>query len=125
MPRSGRDRRRLHQQARYARAGGGPLLATADALYAEPGDRPLHDVLTCIRLGTTIRAAGRQLVANAERHLKTGARWRGCSPTCHRRWRRALRLLDRIDFALTDLAYEYPHEPVPSGWDAQGWLEHL
>ena len=35
------------------------------------------------------------------------------------------RLLDRISFTLDQLKYEYPHEPVPEGWDPQGWLEHL
>jgi error-prone DNA polymerase len=125
MPRSGRDRRQLHQQARCAQVAGVPLLATTDALYAEPGDRPLHDVLTCIRLGTTIRAAGRRLAANAERHLKTGTEMARLFADMPQAVAESLRLLDRIEFALTDLAYEYPHEPVPNGWDAQGWLEHI
>ena len=37
----------------------------------------------------------------------------------------SLRFLDRIHFTLDELRYEYPHEPVPDGWTAQGWLEHL
>jgi error-prone DNA polymerase len=31
----------------------------------------------------------------------------------------------RISFTLDDLSYEYPHEPVPTGWKPQDWLEHL
>jgi error-prone DNA polymerase len=34
-------------------------------------------------------------------------------------------VLNRITFTLDELHYEYPHEPVPDGWDAQRWLEHL
>src|SRR5690606_30268783 len=34
-------------------------------------------------------------------------------------------ILDRIAFSLTDLAYAYPHEPVPDGWTPQSWLEHM
>src|SRR3546814_5500906 len=40
-----------------------------DALYASPAQRPLQDVLGCIREGTTIARAGRLLEANAERHV--------------------------------------------------------
>ena len=36
-----------------------------------------------------------------------------------------MHFLDRIDFSLDQLRYEYPHEPVPEGWAPQGWLEHL
>ena len=70
MPRAGRDRRRLAGRIAVARSVGVPLLATNDALYATHEQRPLHDVLTCIREGTTLAAAGRKLAANAERHLK-------------------------------------------------------
>ena len=33
-------------------------------------------------------------------------------------------ILARITFTLDDLKYEYPHEPVPEGWEPQAWLEH-
>ena len=31
----------------------------------------------------------------------------------------SLRFLDRIDFTLDELRYEYPHEPVPGRLDAR------
>ncbi|ALJ15823.1 DNA polymerase III subunit alpha [Sphingopyxis macrogoltabida] len=37
----------------------------------------------------------------------------------------SLKILDRISFSLRDLEYEYPHEPVPEGWEPQSWLEHM
>ena len=33
------------------------------------------------------------------------------------------RILEMSDFSLDELRYEYPDEPVPPGWSAQGWLE--
>ena len=66
----GSDRRRLAKLKRLAERVGIELLATNDALYAYPSDKPLQDVVTCIREGVTIQQAGRLLAANAERHLK-------------------------------------------------------
>src|SRR5690606_28772955 len=71
MHRRGDDRRRLAALKDMAREHAVPLIATNDALYAMPEDRPLQDVVTCIREGLKIENAGRVLEANAERHLKS------------------------------------------------------
>jgi error-prone DNA polymerase len=42
-----------------------PIVATNGVRFAEPADRPLYDVLTCIRHKTTLAAAGRRLSCNA------------------------------------------------------------
>ncbi|KQN00423.1 error-prone DNA polymerase [Sphingomonas sp. Leaf25] len=125
MLRGGRDRRRLAARIALAARLGVPLIATNDALYAEPAQRPLHDVLTCIREGTTIAAAGRRLAANAERHLKGPAEMARLFRDCPQAVTESIAFLARIAFRLDDLQYEYPHEPVPPGWEAQDWLEHL
>ncbi|MGP7795771.1 error-prone DNA polymerase [Sphingomonas sp. CLY1604] len=125
MPRGGRDRRRLARHARIAAQAGVPLLATTDALYAQPDARPLHDIVTCIREGRTVAHAGRLLAANAERHLKPPAEIARLFHGWPEAVAESLRLLDRIEFRLDQLRYEYPHEPVPAGWQAQDWLEHL
>ncbi len=59
MPRRGDDRRRLAELAGIADRAGLPLVATNDALYADPGQRDLQDILTCIREGRTLETAGR------------------------------------------------------------------
>jgi error-prone DNA polymerase len=125
MPREGSDRRRLARLKRLAERVGVPLLATNDALYAYSSDRPLQDVVTCIREGVTISQAGRLLAANAERHLKSPEEMARLFRDCPEAVTESLALLDRIQFRLDELRYEYPHEPVPEGWTAQGWLEHL
>ncbi|ESZ85717.1 MAG: DNA polymerase [Blastomonas sp. CACIA14H2] len=125
MPRKGSDRRRLARLMRLSADTGVPLLATNDALYAEPAQRPLHDVLTCIGAGTTIAEAGRLLDANAERHIKPADEMARLFADCPDAIAQTLRLMERISFTLDDLRYQYPLEPVPEGWEPQAWLEHM
>ena len=102
-----------------------PLLATNDALYDQPEARALHDIMTCIREGTTIASAGRRLLANAERHLKPPAEMARLFRACPEALAATAELLERVRFTLDELRYEYPHEPVPGGWTPQDWLEHM
>lgn len=125
MPRGGMDARELAVRRVLAEGVGVPLIATGDVLYATPEVRPLHDVLTCIREGKTIRNAGRLLEANAERHLKPPAEMARLFRACPEALAATQDLFACICFTLDDLKYEYPHEPVPEGWDPQEWLEHL
>jgi error-prone DNA polymerase len=125
MGRQGRDARLLARAQGLAQASGVPLIALNDALYAAPDARPLHDILTAIRLKTTVREAGRALAANAERHLKSPAEMARLFAAAPGALAETQRFLARIAFSLDQLKYEYPHEPVPYGWDPQDWLEHM
>ncbi len=125
MHRAGPDARRLAQAAALADTVGIPLIATNDALYADVDARPLHDIITCIREGTTIGAAGRRLHANAERYLKGPAEMARLFRAAPAAIAASQDVLSRISFTLDELRYEYPHEPVPDGWAPQDWLEHL
>jgi len=125
MQRDGADERHLIEAKRLSEETGVPLIAINDALYARPEARPLHDVLTCIREGVTIQGAGRRLLVNAERHLKSPAEMARLFRNCPQAIAATTDLLPRITFTLDDLRYEYPHEPVPEGWEPQAWLEQL
>ncbi|HVR89520.1 MAG TPA: error-prone DNA polymerase [Novosphingobium sp.] len=125
MPRSGKDARHLAGSQALAAEARVPLLATNDALYARPDAHALHDIVTCIREGVTIQSAGKRLAANAERHLKAPGEMARLFRSCPEAIPATQDLLSRIAFTLDDLRYEYPHEPVPEGWEPQGWLEHL
>ncbi|TZG27420.1 error-prone DNA polymerase [Sphingomonas montanisoli] len=125
IPYGGRDRRRLSRLATIARDAGVPLLATCDALYATPDQRPLHDVVTCIREGVKLADAGTKIAANAERHLKPEAEMDRLFRDCPQAVDEGAKLLDRIEWDIGSLKYEYPHEPVPEGWTPQRWLIHL
>jgi error-prone DNA polymerase len=125
MLRGGCDVRRLTWLQSIARTAGVPLIATNDALYAGPENRQLHDLLTCIREGTTITEAGRLLEANGERLLRPPAEMARLFAACPEAIAETQRLLARIAFTLDDLKYEYPHEPVPPGWKPLAYLIHL
>ena len=121
----GDDRARINRLDVLARTHGLTLLATNDALYHAPSRRPLQDVMTCIREGTTIAAAGALLDANAERHLKSPAEM----VRLFREWPHAVRatraLADRIAFLLSELKQDYPDEDIPDGRTAMEHLEAL
>lgn len=125
MPQSGTDARRLAELQRLSAATNVPLLATNDVLYATTAQRPLHDIITCIREGVTVRKAGKLLRANGERHLKAPAEIRRLFAQNPKAIDASAKLLARIGFRLDDLQYEYPHEPVPPGWKPFNYLHHL
>jgi error-prone DNA polymerase len=125
MLHSGCDERRLVELTETARKAQVPIIATNDALYAAPNNRQLHDLLTCIREGTTIAEAGRLLEANGERHLKPPAEMVRLFAACPEAIAEIQRFIARIAFTLDDLKYEYPHEPVPPGWEPLAYLIHL
>jgi error-prone DNA polymerase len=121
----GADKRRLAEWRGIAASERIRLIATNDVLYSIAARRPLHDVLTSIRLGTTVAAAGHRLEANAERFLKPGEEMRRLFKTCPEAVEETLRFAGKINFTLDQLRYEYPHEPVPPGWKPTPYLLHL
>ena len=122
MCRNGRDARRLAQLEAVSARTRVPLIATNNALYHIPEQRDLQDVMTCIREGVQIDAAGRLLEANAERHLKSPAEMSRLFRKAPQAIAQTQKLLARIDFDLGQLKYEYPDEPVPPGWNDQDYL---
>ncbi|MEQ1519245.1 MAG: PHP domain-containing protein, partial [Usitatibacteraceae bacterium] len=125
MHRHGKDDRALFEFRSLAKQSGTPLIAVNDALYANPENRPLHDVLTAIRLGRCMKDAGASLQANAERYLKHPLEMEQLFAGSPEAIQETEHFLDQIEFDLAQLGYEYPHEPVPEGWEPQSWLEHM
>lgn len=121
----GKDGRRLEEQRALARQCGVPIIAVNDALYADAAARPLHDVLTAIRLSVSVDQAGTRLEVNAERYLKSPADMTRLFAQAPEAIAESQKLLHQITFDLSQLKYEYPNEPVPDGWAPQDWLEHL
>lgn len=125
MHRRGDDRRRLARLFRIGEAAGVALIAVNDVLYHAPEQRDLQDVMSCIREGTTIEAAGRLLEVNADRHLKEPREMARLFRDRPEAIDETQHLLGRVEFSLDQLTYEYPDEPVPPGWTPQGWLTEL
>ncbi len=92
-----------------------PIVATNGVRFASQAERPLHDVLTCIREHTTLANAGRRLVANAERYLKSPAQMARLFDDLPRAVAATRELADRLEFTMQDLGYRFPSYPVPPG----------
>ena len=121
----GSDHRRLTLLQRTARRIGIPLLATNDVHYHVPERRPLQDVLTCIREKTTLAAAGYRLAANAERHLKTAGEMARLFRDFPEAIAESHAVLERLDFSLDELRYQYPDEPTGDAASPQEALARL
>ncbi len=92
-----------------ARLGVLPL-ASARPLYHERSRRPLLDVVTCIREGTTLDAAGTRLAVNAERCLLGHDAMRARFPDDPAWIERTGELAARCRFSLEDVRYRFPSE---------------
>jgi error-prone DNA polymerase len=119
------DRRRLALLDRIGRDYGVPLVATNDVLYHVPERRPLQDVVTCIREHRTIQNAGRLLEANAERHLKDAAEMARLFRDHPEAVTESFAVLERLEFSLDQLRYNYPDEPTGNAASPQEALIHL
>ena len=122
---TGEDRRRLNALKRVARQARVPLIAVNDALYHQPEQRELQDVLTCIREHVTLKEAGTRLQANAERHLKDPGEMARLFHAHPEAVEETLHFAARITFTLDQLGQRYPREPVPRGKSADQHLREL
>ncbi|MGF1455640.1 MAG: error-prone DNA polymerase [Alphaproteobacteria bacterium] len=119
---TGADRRRLVRLEALAARAGVAMLATNDVHYHTPERRPLQDVLTAIREGTTVAEAGRRLFANAERHVKGPLDMTRLFAGREDALRAARRIVKACQFSLSDLSYEYPDETCVPGETPQDSL---
>ena len=102
-----------------------PTVVTNDVLYHCPSRRMLQDVVTCIRLHTTIDNAGFQKERHADRFLKTPEEMRRLFPAYKDALGRAWEIAERCRFSLDQLNYTYPTELIEDGLNAQERLEKL
>jgi error-prone DNA polymerase len=102
-----------------------PLLATGGVNYAVPSQRATADVFTCLRLHTTLDAAGRRLALNSERHVKSARdmmlRFRDLPEAIEN----TVRLEQRLDFTLQNLGYRFPDYPTPRGEPMPAYLREV
>jgi error-prone DNA polymerase len=109
----GYDMRRLELLEALGRSLGLPRVAAGDVHMHRRSRRALQDVLTAIRLGKPVHAAGYALFPNGERCLRPLPRLRELYPAPL--LAQTLQIAERCTFNLDDLRYEYPEEIVPAG----------
>jgi len=102
-----------------------PLVAATEVLYHIPARRPLQDILTAIRHGVAVPAAGRRLRSNAEHALKPSHAFASLFADDPRAIARTREVADRCTFSLAELRYRYPSERLPDGTTSSEWLRHL
>ncbi len=120
------DRARLQRTQALCRAAGVPTVATGDVLYHVPERRILQDVVTCIREGCTIDAAGYRRSRSVDRHLKGPDEMVRLFGAEHPDALAATRtILERCRFSLSELSYRYPEESETPGLSDQEDLERL
>ncbi|MCB4361637.1 error-prone DNA polymerase [Quatrionicoccus australiensis] len=114
------DEARLDLLVALGAACGLPLVAAGDVHMHVRARRPLQDVLTALRLKTSVFAAGHALFPNGERHLRSRLRLSRLYPP--QMLAETLNIAARCDFSLDELRYEYPEEIVPAGETPASWL---
>jgi error-prone DNA polymerase len=119
----GNDRRRL----RAARALGSelavPLVASGNVHMHCRERRMLQDTLTAIRRKVPLDELGFELNSNAERCLRPVHELvRRYPPEL---LRETLAILERVNFSLAELRYEYPYELIPAGETPTSYLRTL
>ena len=117
------DRTRFARLQAVGLACGLPLVAAGDVHMHVRSRRPLQDMLTAIRLNTTVADATHALYPNAERHLRLRMRLAQLYPPAL--LDETVRIAERCDFSLDSLRYEYPEELVPAAHTPASYLRVL
>ena len=112
----------LRSQAQQVRL---PLLAGGDVFYHAPCRQPLQDLLTAIRLGTTVDQLGAAQLTNAQHHLRSRERLAWLFAGCEDALRHTVEVARRCCFSLDELRYEYPLELAPDGQTPMEYLREL
>ncbi|WP_313918414.1 error-prone DNA polymerase [Tahibacter sp.] len=120
LHKDGSDGQRLNALQILAQRHALPLVAAGDVHMHLRRRRALQDVMTAIRLNTTVDLAGHALFPNGERHLRPLPALQRIYP--EELLAESLAIARRCRFRLDSLHYEYPSEVVPEGSKP---IEHL
>jgi error-prone DNA polymerase len=101
-----------------------PVVATNDVCHGG-SDRRLLDVLTCIRLKTTLEEAGRALWINSQRHLKSPAEMSALFRDLPTAVAASRAIAERCAFQLCDMSYRFPDYPLPPNETPDSYLRIL
>ncbi len=119
------DEKALDRMVRVSRETRVPLVSTGGVRYHAPERQALLDLLTAVRLGSTVSGVSRHLFANAERYLKPPEEMAALFARAPKAVRLTVEIADRCTFSLDDLRYEYPEELAPEGETPMEYLTRL
>ncbi|HSC16563.1 MAG TPA: error-prone DNA polymerase [Gammaproteobacteria bacterium] len=119
----GNDRRRMQAARALGSELAVPLVAAGNVHMHCRERRMLQDTLTAIRRKVPLDALGYELHSNAERCLRPVHELvRRYPPEL---LRETLAILERMNFSLAELRYEYPYELIPAGETPTTYLRTL
>jgi len=119
----GRQRETYAHYRDMAKSLGISLVASGNVHMHCRERRMLQDTLTAIRHKTPVKELGLKLYPNAERALRPISELRRIYPP--QLLQETLTILERCEFSLSELRYDYPSELVPSGETATSHLRLL
>ena len=119
------DDRLAGQLVELARQTGAGYVATNNVHYASRADRPLQEVLLCIRHRTSLARAGRRLRPNSEYYLKPGRQLAPLFAAWPAALANTLELADRCRFELQAGLQTLPIFPTPAGLTPSQYLQQL
>ncbi|MEP6790985.1 MAG: PHP domain-containing protein, partial [Ramlibacter sp.] len=102
---------------------GVPLVAAGGVQMHVRSRKPLHDVVTAVRVGRPVAECGLELQGNAERHLRLRARLASTYPP--ELLAATREVMKRCSFRLESVQYNYPRETVPEGLTPTAGLRQL
>lgn len=100
-----------------------PIVASNDVHTHEPMRQPLQDLVSAIRLKTTVAELGYQGFPNAERTLRTINDLQSLYPP--EMLAESMRIAERCHFSMDELRYEYPEDLVPPHLTPAEYLRQL
>jgi error-prone DNA polymerase len=125
LSRGADDDQALDAMTSLARRARTPLVAANDVHYHATSRRLLQDVLTAVRLKTTVAKAVEHLFPNGERRLLSPREMLARFARRPDAVVRTLEVADRCTFSLDELRYEYPDEICPPGLSPREHLANL
>ncbi|HEY5801887.1 MAG TPA: error-prone DNA polymerase, partial [Burkholderiaceae bacterium] len=97
-----------------------PLVAAGHVCMHVRSRKPMHDMLTAVRMGCSVADAGYALSQNAEQHLRSRLRLANVYP--RKALEETIRVAGECKFSLDELRYEYPNELIPAGHTPASYL---
>ncbi len=106
----------------YAAKLGISMLAAPEVLYHLSERQRLHDVLTCIKHTCTLNDAGKRLRANNSYALLSANECAELYRDDPKLIETSVQIAQQCQFSLDEIAYRYPDETVPTGFNTATWL---
>ncbi|MBE3581429.1 MAG: DNA polymerase III subunit alpha [Thermoanaerobacteraceae bacterium] len=102
-----------------------PLVATNNVHYVQKGNFPVHDILTCIRLGITLEEVHPHRALNDENYLKSSGEMAELFSFCPQALQNTLRIAAICRPVFDEGRGLLPRFPLPAGRSAEAFLREL